>query len=146
MSLALQDPIPSPHLLPSRSATWPKPYTTYALTLGSSPASASPQPAPPFIPHMSESPVSSQDVSDLPTPAWYGPPASGPNSYHISSNVRETTHDVLARTSYAPFHLETRRNTTHQGLSLQPRHTLATLSTVTRHGHPRNRNPTRVLK
>jgi hypothetical protein len=104
MSLALQDPIPSPHLLPSRSATWPKPYTTYALPLGSSPASASPQPAPPFIPHMSESPVSSQDVSDLPTPAWYGPPASGPNSYHISSNVRETTHDVLARTSYAPFH------------------------------------------
>jgi hypothetical protein len=102
MSLALEDFTPSPHLLPNRSATWPRPYTTYAYP-ESSPASISSQPPQPYIPRMPESPVSSQDISDLPNPAWYGPPPPDHNAYRISSATREAVHVAPTHTSYAPF-------------------------------------------
>ncbi|KAF3039767.1 hypothetical protein E8E12_008301 [Didymella heteroderae] len=70
MALKVEDTVPPPNLFSGRSATWPSSYSSQAGSLGSSPASKSPQPPHPYI-RMHESPMSSHNINNLPTTCWY---------------------------------------------------------------------------
>ncbi|KAH7347037.1 hypothetical protein BKA66DRAFT_310934 [Pyrenochaeta sp. MPI-SDFR-AT-0127] len=86
MSLVLEAAIPPPHLPQSRSASWPCPYPLHDYPASvSSPTPMSPQSLHSYMPRMPESPLPSQEMHSLPTPGWYGPSISAPESHHETS-------------------------------------------------------------
>ncbi|KAJ8106023.1 hypothetical protein OPT61_g9818 [Boeremia exigua] len=70
MSLKVEEALPPPHLFPGKASPWPSSYTSQACSLGSSPATRSPQPPHTYI-RMHDRSMSSQNISQLPTPGWY---------------------------------------------------------------------------
>ena len=92
MALKVEDTVPPPNLFSGRSATWPSSYSSQAGSLGSSPASKSPQPPHPYI-RMHESPMSSHNINNLPTTCWYDTSISA-NEFQVcfvESNCTTTT-------------------------------------------------------
>jgi hypothetical protein len=84
MSLVLDSVGPPPHLLHSRTPSWPCPYDTHqhqypAST--SSPAPMSPQSLQSYMSHVPESPLPSQEINTLPASSWYSPSVSAPECH-----------------------------------------------------------------
>jgi hypothetical protein len=94
MSLVLDGVVPPPHLLQSRSASWPCPYNLHAYPApGSSPTPMSPQSLHSYMSHMPESPLPSQESNHLPTSGWYGPSVSAPDCHHeVSTSDTHKNH------------------------------------------------------
>ncbi|RAR09337.1 ER lumen protein retaining receptor [Stemphylium lycopersici] len=79
MSIILPGTIPPPHLLQSRTRSWPSPYQTYPYpATASSPTSMSPQSRHSYMPCLPESPLPSQELNGASTSGWYNPSISAP--------------------------------------------------------------------
>jgi hypothetical protein len=95
MSLALDGLGPPPHLLQTKSVSWPCPYYPHDYPASaSSPAPMSPQSLQSYMSHMPESPSPAQDISSLPTSTWYGPSVSAPD---CQNQVRTLLLPLLAK-------------------------------------------------
>ncbi|OAK94124.1 hypothetical protein IQ06DRAFT_340637 [Phaeosphaeriaceae sp. SRC1lsM3a] len=83
MSLVLDSVGPPPHLLHSRTSSWPCPFDPhgYPAATSSSPTPMSPQSLQSYMSHVPESPLPSQEVNTLPTSTWYGPSVSAPECH-----------------------------------------------------------------
>ncbi|KAF1940144.1 hypothetical protein EJ02DRAFT_467613 [Clathrospora elynae] len=86
MSIILDGPVPPPHLLQNRSASWPIPYHPHDYPAPAlSPASMSPQPLHSYMSHMAEIPLPSQEVNSLPNSSWYSPSIPAPECHSETS-------------------------------------------------------------
>ncbi|CAO2649756.1 Nn.00g010480.m01.CDS01 [Neocucurbitaria sp. VM-36] len=82
MSLVLEGAIPPPHLLQSRSASWPYPFHSHDYPApASSPTSMSPQSLHSYLSRMPGSPVPSQEFHNMPASGWYGPSIPAPECH-----------------------------------------------------------------
>lgn len=103
MSLVLESAIPPHHLLPSRSSSWPCPYTSHDYPApASSPAPMSPQSLQSYMSHMPESPVPSQEIHSLPSSGWYGPSISAPECHTEVGSSVPSLHGLLTCSSRPP--------------------------------------------
>ncbi|KAF1916548.1 hypothetical protein BDU57DRAFT_516723 [Ampelomyces quisqualis] len=97
MSLVLDTVGPPPHLVYSRTPSWPCPNDTHQYPAStSSPAPMSPRSLPSYMSHVPESPLPSQEINNLPASSWYSPSVSAPDC-HIQS-------DYAAYGQYMPPH------------------------------------------
>ncbi|KAH8716747.1 hypothetical protein GQ44DRAFT_660264 [Phaeosphaeriaceae sp. PMI808] len=90
MSLVLDGAGPPPHLLQSKSSvSWPCSYNPHEYPAPTSPpAPMSPQSLHSYMSHLPESPLSSQELSNLPTSTWYGPSVSAPDCHNQVRTAR----------------------------------------------------------
>lgn len=102
MSVILDGALPPPHLLQSRSASWTYPYSPYEHPAQvSSPPSMSPRSVRSYMSRIPESPLPPQDLTNMPTSAWYSPSVSAPASHNEVSPTR-SHHDIHSRVHCQP--------------------------------------------